>query len=78
MRHDHPDLSEEEIEEVIERTPRPAEPDRLTRIYGFACPTCGTWKPPSSMKRIIRELGKRDPELAALVKDRLERQGLRV
>jgi len=74
LRRDHPDLTEEQIDEVIERT-RPAEPDRLTRIYGVTCPSCGTWKPTSSMQRIVTELEKRDPELAVLIKERLTKQG---
>jgi len=75
LRRDFPNLSEQQIDEIIEET-RPPEPDRLKSVYGFACPTCGTWKPPSSMKRILRELEKKDPDLAALVKERLEKQGL--
>ena len=74
LRCSHPDLSEQEIDEVIERT-RPSEPDWFNRVYGFSCPCCGTWKPPSSMKRLVKEPEKRDPKLATLVKKRLEKQG---
>ena len=76
LKRDFPGLSNEQIMDVIERTPQPPEPDRLTRIYGFSCPCCGTWKPQSSMQRIVTELMKRDPKLALLVKERLGKQGL--
>ena len=75
LRRDYPNLSEQQIDKIIEET-RPPEPDRLKSVYGFSCPTCGTWKPPSSMKRLLRELEKRDPELAAIIKERLKQQGL--
>ena len=73
LRRDHPDLTEEQINEIIEET-RPPEPDRLNTPCGYSCPVCGTWRPPSSMKRLVRELEKRDPPLAALVKERLKQQ----